>query len=477
MNDRIEILILKSLVFNEEYSRKVIAFLKSEYFQDGGERVLFEKISNFILNHSSCPSKEAIAIELNQDNKISQGILQQAETMLAESIVQPEKVELDWLIKQTEGFCKQQAVFNAIKKSISIYEDKSGKNSLGQIPQLLTDALGVSFETSVGHDYIQDAGERYDETHKVEEKIPFDLKMMNRITKGGLPKKTLNIILAGTGVGKTLAMCHMAAAALLEGKNVLYITLEMAKVLIGQRIDANLLNVGLDDLMALSKIDFGDRINRMVMKNHALTNHSLKIVEYPTASASALNFKVLLDDLKLKSNFTPDVIFIDYINLAVSSRLGNGGANVNSYYYVKAIAEELRGLAVMYNAAIISATQTTRSGYANSDPGLEDTSESFGLPATADFMIALVTSEELEQRGQIKVKQLKNRYNDPSRCRKFLLGIDKTKMRLFDLDDNAQEELMGGNVDDTPAFDKGKFGQGMKAERGNKKKDFDDWDL
>jgi replicative DNA helicase len=476
MNDRIEILILKSLIYNEEYSRKVIPFIKAEYFQDDGEKTIFEKTSAFILTYNNRPSKEAVAIQITGDTKLSQGTLQKAETLLAEKIVEPEAVDVNWLYDQTEQWCKEQAVFNAIKKSIAIFDDKSGKVSQGVIPQILTDALAVSFNTNVGHDYVRDSALRYDQTHKVEEKIPFDLKMMNRITKGGLPKKTLNIILAGTGVGKTLAMGHMASAALLQGKNVLYITLEMAGELIGQRIDANLLNVGMDDLMSLSKIDFGDRMNRMVMKNHALSNYSLKIVEYPTATASALNFKALLDDLRLKENFAPDVIFVDYINLAISSRLGTG-SNVNSYYYVKAIAEELRGLAVQYNAAVISATQTTRGGYANTDPGLEDTSESFGLPATADFMMALVTSEELEQRGQIKVKQLKNRYNDPSKCRKFLLGIDKSKMRLFDLEDSAQEEIMGGTVDDGPAFDKGKFGKGMKAERGGKKKDFDDWDL
>ena len=473
MNDRIELLILKSLIYNEDFSRKVIPHLRADYFTDDTERLVFSKIADFLLQYNNRPSKEAVSIALSNDTKIGQGILEKAQDLIANKIVEPEPTNLDWLLDATESWVKSQALYNALKTGVEYFDSKK---NLGAIPDIVSQALGVSFDPNVGHDYIRDAADRFDEWHKVEEKMPFDLDMMNRITKGGLPKKTLNIILAGTGVGKSLTMCHMASAALMHGRNVLYITLEMSKEMIAQRIDANLLDVSLDDLVTLPKIDYMDRINRLVTKNSALTRHSLKIKEYPTASASVLNFKALLNDLKLKESFVPDIIFVDYINLAVSSRLMGAQQNTNSYYYIKAIAEEFRGMAVEYNAAVVSATQTTRSGYKNTDPGLEDTSESFGLPATADFMIALVTNDELAERNQIVVKQLKNRYYDVVKNRKFLLGIDKSKMRLYDLDPSAQNDLNGDDADSPPIFDNSSFGRGMKAEK-KKKTEFDDWDL
>lgn len=472
MNDRIETLILKSLIFNEPYTKKVIPFLKKEYFQDFIESQLFAKISAFILEFTAIPTKEAMAIALEKDERLEGKQVEEIKEYLENRIFPAENVSLDWLLKETEQWCKEAAIFNALRSSIGIVDDKSGKKQKGEIPKLLTDALAVSFDTNLGHDYVKDAADRYDSLHKVHERIPFDIKYLNLVTNGGLQKKTLNIILAGVNVGKSLCMCHMASAALLQGKNVVYITLEMSDSMIAQRIDANLLNISIEDLKVINKSDFLNKVNQFVLKNQKLATKHLIIKEYPTASANATHFKHFLDELNLKQDFKPDVIFIDYLNLATSSRLGHG-SNVNSYTYIKSIAEEIRGLAVEYNVAVVSASQLTRSGYANTDPGMEDTAESFGLPATADFMIALVTTEELEQRGQLKIKQLKNRYGDVTRYKKFLVGVDKLKMKLFDLNDDAQEEIqndLGGSKTpkkDTPGFDNSSFGKGMRAERSN----------
>jgi archaellum biogenesis ATPase FlaH len=347
-----------------------------------------------------------------------------------------EQSQIQWLVDKTEKFCQEKAIYNAVLGSISILDGKDKVHEKGQIPKILSDALAVSFDTSVGHDYLENSDERYEFYHRHEERIPFDLEYFNKITKGGLPAKTLNIALAGTGVGKSLFMCHVAAGAMSQGRNVLYITMEMAEEKIAERIDANLLNVALDDLMALPK----DTYDKKVAKVKAKTTGKLIIKEYPTASASATHFRALLNELNLKKSFRPDIIFIDYLNICCSSRI-KAGSNVNSYTYVKSIAEELRGLAVEYGVPIVSATQTTRSGYTSSDPGLEDTSESFGLPATADLMFALITSEELEELGQIMVKQLKNRYNDPSYYKRFTIGVDRSKMKLYDVDQSGQDGL------------------------------------
>jgi archaellum biogenesis ATPase FlaH len=350
-----------------------------------------------------------------------------------------------WLAEQTEKFCQDKAIYNAIMESVGILDDKSGKKAKGEIPQLLADALGVSFDSNVGHDYMQDFENRYDFYHKVESRIRFDLDIFNKITKGGLPTKTLNIALAGTGVGKSLFMCHVAAGCLSQGHNVLYITMEMAEERIAERIDANLLNIDLNELQSITRDDYSRKFESLKSKTHG----KLIIKEYPTASASTLHFRALLNELHLKKNFRPDIIFIDYLNICASSRIKPGG-NVNSYTYIKSIAEELRGLAVEYALPVFSATQTTRSGFSNSDPGLEDTSESFGLPATADFMFALVTNEELEGLNQILVKQLKNRYSDPNFFKRFVVGVDRAKMRLYDAEQSAQEGLADAGQEDTP---------------------------
>jgi len=472
INDRIEVLILKNLIFDDSYCRKVLPFVKEEYFTDEAERVLFQKISSFILKYDGLPSKEALLISVSSDDKLTDNI----ETSLKELIVSFEKSQVDaaWLIEQTEEWCKDKAIYNALLTSIKIADDKKSKFSRGNIPKLLTDALAVSFDPNIGHSYLEDTDERYNYYHKVEEKFSFDLDCLNKITKNGVPRKTLNVILAGTAVGKSLALCHMAASYFLTGKNVLYITLEMAEERIAERIDANVLNVSLQDLQAIPKEVYDKKISSIKQK----TVGRLIVKEYPTATASTTHFRALLNELYLKKNFTPDVIFVDYLNIAASARLNNAN-HVNSYTYVKSIAEELRGLAVEYNVPLWTATQTNRQGYTSTDLGLENTSESFGLPATADFMLALSTTEELEQMGQILVKQLKNRYNDINSLKRFVLGIDRSKMRLFDLDPSAQEELVNTGLrtksqkvdDDTPLFEKSKFGAGMKAE----KKDFDDF--
>jgi KaiC/GvpD/RAD55 family RecA-like ATPase len=409
---------------------------------------VFKEVFDFVNKYKNLPTHEALVINFTEKNNLTEPQVRESIDLLKEiSQTKEEKVELQWLTEQTEKFCQDKAIYNAIMESVGILDDKSGKKAKGEIPQLLADALGVSFDSTVGHDYMQDFENRYDFYHKVESRIRFDLDIFNKITKGGLPIKTLNIALAGTGVGKSLFMCHVAAGCLSQGHNVLYITMEMAEERIAERIDANLLNIDLNELQSITRDDYSRKFESLKSKTHG----KLIIKEYPTASASTLHFRALLNELALKKNFRPDIIFIDYLNICASSRIKPGG-NVNSYTYIKSIAEELRGLAVEYSLPVVSATQTTRSGFSNSDPGLEDTSESFGLPATADFMFALVTNEELEGLNQILVKQLKNRYSDPNFYKRFVVGIDRAKMRLYDAEQTAQEGLADAGQEDTPAL-------------------------
>lgn len=432
------------MVYNESYVKRVLPFLKSEYFGDHTETVLFKTINNFILKYENLPTFESLVIQL-RESKLNENELKDVVNELNEFRKEKDEVVDDrWLLEQTEKFCQEKAIHNALLESIQILDDKSRTTKdKGSIPSILSDALAVSFDEHIGHDYTEDFESRYDFYHRKEEKIPFDLDFFNKITKGGVSYKTLNIILAGTGVGKSLFMCHMAAACLNQGKNVLYITMEMAEEKIAERIDANLLNVNLDDLGSLSRQDYERKISTLKSK----TDGKLIIKEYPTASASVLHFKTLLNELYLKRKFKPDIIFVDYLNICCSSRL-KYGANVNTYLYVKAIAEELRGLAVETGVPIFSATQTTRSGFTSSDPGLEDTSESFGLPATADFMFALVSTEELEKLNQIQVKQLKNRYSDPNKNKRFVVGIDRGKMKLYDVENSAQGDIVDSGQSD-----------------------------
>lgn len=417
--------------------RKALPFLKSEYLSESHERKVFEEIKSFVLKYNSPPPISALQLSLKQSTKLTEGELAKSLELLKEMSNEKADQKIEWLIDTTEKFCQEKAVYNAIMDSIQILDGKDTNRGKGAIPSLLSDALGVSFDPNIGHDYVDNYAERYDFYHRVEKRIPFDLDYFNRITKGGLPQKTLNIALAGTGVGKSMFMCHMSAAALLQNYNVLYITLEMAEEKIAERIDANLLNVTLDDLMVMPKDMFEKRMQKLKEK----VKGRLIIKEYPTASANASHFRALLNDLEMKRNFKPDIIFIDYLNICASARI-KAGANVNSFTYVKAIAEELRGLAMERKVPIMSATQTTRSGFSNSDPGLEDTSESFGLPATADFMFALISNEELEQLGQIMVKQLKNRYGDLNKYKRFAVGVDRSKMKFFDLEMKAQDAIM-----------------------------------
>jgi replicative DNA helicase len=444
--NRLEQTILKNLIYNEAFTRKVIPFLRADYFSDDTERTLFKEVFEFTNKYKNLPTHEALVINLTESKTLTEPQVQSAVKLLSEiKETKDDKVELAWLTEQTEKFCQDKAIYNAIMESVGILDDKNAKKSKGEIPKLLSDALGVSFDSNVGHDYLQDIENRYDFYHRVESRIKFDLDIFNKITKGGLPLKTLNIALAGTGVGKSLFMCHVAAGCLSQGQNVLYITLEMAEEKIAERIDANLLNVDINELHTISKDDYERKFDVLKAKTHG----KLIIKEYPTASASTLHFRALLNELALKKSFKPDIIFVDYLNICASSRIKPGG-NVNSYTYIKSIAEELRGLAVENNLPIVSATQTTRSGYTNSDPGLEDTSESFGLPATADFMFALVTNEELQNLNQILVKQLKNRYSDPNHFKRFVVGVDRAKMRLYDVEDTAQSGLADAGQDDPP---------------------------
>lgn len=432
--NRIETTILRNLVNDEDYMRKVYPFLKDEYFNDSADKQVFRHIKEFIDSYNACPTIESLIISLQNDKRVSEQDYTEAAGLVTELV--PVEVNEDWLIKETEKFCKDKSIYNAIIKSIGVIDGTDKNTSKDGIPALLQEALGVCFDTSVGHDYFDDSASRFDFYHRVESRIPFDLSYFNQITNGGLPNKTLNIALAGTGVGKSLFMCHCAASAIAQGRNVLYITLEMSEERIAERVDANLLNVAIDQLQELPKTMFENRISKVKEKFHG----KLIIKEYPTASAHTGHFKALLNELSLKRSFRPDIVFIDYLNICASSRFKPGGG-VNSYTYIKAIAEELRGLAVEHNIPIVSATQTTRSGYSNTDVELTDTSESFGLPATADFMFALISTEELEKLNQIMVKQLKNRYNDPGLHKRFMIGVDRAKMRLYDLEQSAQDGL------------------------------------
>ena len=429
--ERIEKTTLKNLLYNEDYTRKVLPFLKPEYFEDRSERIVFSEIQKLIDQYNKRPTKETLQIDIGKRKDLNEEEYKRIVELI--STLNKEEIDLDWLVNTTEKFCKDRAVHNAVMDGIHILDGKDKKHTPEAIPEILRDALSVSFDRNVGHDYLSDIERRFDFYHKKENRIPFDLDYFNKVTKGGLPTKTLNVALAGTGVGKTLFMCHQAASALAQNKNVLYITMEMAEERIAERIDANLLNISMEDLHMLNRKLFNDKITSLQSK----TTGTLIIKEYPTASAGVNHYRALVNELALKRTFKPDLIFVDYINICASSRF-KPGSNVNSYTYVKAIAEEMRGLAVELDVPIVTATQTTRSGFVSSDIGLEDTSESFGLPATADFMFALISSEELERAGQMLVKQLKNRYNDPTVNRKFIIGVDRARMKLFDIEQQAQ---------------------------------------
>ena len=452
--ETIERTTLTQLLNNEDYARKVLPFIKENYFDVREERIIFEEISKFTDKYKKIPTQVSLEIEVGERKDLTD--VEHDKIVQIIKSLNPAEVDFDWLVDTTEKFCKDKAIYNAIIEGISIIDGKDKKRSPDAIPDILTDALGVSFDDSVGHDYLLDSDDRYSYYHKVEKRIPFDLEYFNRITKGGLPPKTLNVALAGTGVGKSLFMCHMAANCLSQGKNVLYITLEMAEERIAERIDANLMNISMEDLHSLPKKMFEDKIAQ-IQKN---TGGKLIVKEYPTASAHSGHFRGLLKELAIKKSFKPDILFIDYLNICSSSRF-KGNANVGSYFYIKAIAEELRGLAVETNVPIMSATQTTRSGFTSTDIGLEDTSESFGLPATADFMFAITSSEELDKVNQVAIKQLKNRYGDPNTNRRFVIGIDRSKMKLSDVE-NSPNELTDSNQDDVPVFDKSSFGSKLK---------------
>ena len=468
--DRVEHLILKNLLYNETYTRKVIPYLKGVFFEDKGEKALFEELHSFISTYNNLPTKEAVVINLSERTDLHEDDYNSCVKLVG--FLEENKEEIsdeEWLLNTTESFCQDKSIYNAIMESVQIISPNSKtKEDKGKIPEILTDALGVTFDPHIGHDYIDDSDDRYNFYHKVEEKIPFDLEYFNKITKGGLPRKTLNIALAGTGVGKSLFMCHVAANCLNESRNVLYITLEMAEEKIAMRIDANLLNISMDDITDLPKAIFDQKVAKLKSK----AKGKLIIKEYPTAAAGAQHFRSLLNELALKRDFKPDIIFIDYLNICTSSRI-KAGAYVNSYSYIKSIAEELRGLAVEYNVPIVSATQTTRSGFTSTDIGLEDTSESFGLPATADFMFAIISTEELEELGQFLIKQLKNRYSDPIYNKRFMIGVDRKKMRLFDLEESAQTGI-NDVVDNSKKVKKtDEYDDVPSTENTEKKKDFD----
>ena len=439
----LDTVILVNLVRNEKYVRKVLPFIRSEYFSDGDHKYAFEQIKDYIEKYNNPPTIEAMSVAFDRATEEQRSLLK---TVFE---YEQEPQELQWLVDETEKFCKDKAVFNAVLEGIQIIDGKSRDKTPDALPEMLTEALQVGFDTNVGHDFIEDADKRYDFYNRLEEKVPFDLELFNKITEGGLSNKTLNIALAGTGVGKSLFMCHMASSCIANGKNVLYITLEMAEERIAERIDANLMNIPIMELSDMSKPMFQDRIQVLKEKYEG----RLIVKEYPTASAHAGHFKALLNELKLKRNFHPDIIFIDYLNICTSSRF-RPGSSANSYTIIKSIAEELRGLAVEQDVPIFSATQTTRGGYNSSDVDLTDTSESFGLPATADLMFAIISTEELEQLGQLMIKQLKNRYADPTRNKRFMIGVDRARMKLYDLEDSAQQAITDSNID-VPVFDRG----------------------
>jgi replicative DNA helicase len=443
MQANLELTILRNLLTDEKYMRKVLPFVKPDYFE-GIYRILFKEAGKYVGKYNKLPSAESFKVEIDQSDRLS-GENYTVAVDLVPQLFSKEEIDEQWLVDTTEKWCQDRAIYNAIMESISIIDGKHETLTKGALPDLLSKALGVAFDTNVGHDYIENQEERYEFYHQQEDRIPFDLEYFNKITKGGVPNKTLNIALAGTGVGKSLFMCHVAASALVQGRDVLYITMEMAEERIAERIDANLLNTPIDQLTNLSKEMHRTKVEDIARK----TTGKLIIKEYPTGSAHTGHFRALLNELKLKKQFEPEIIFIDYLNICASSRMKGMGGAINSYNYIKAIAEELRGLAVEFNVPLFSATQTTRSGYSNSDVGLEDTSESFGLPATADLMFAIISTEELQNRGQMMVKQLKNRYNDPVANRRFVIGVDRSKMRLYDVDESEQDL-----TDDTPVFEK-----------------------
>jgi replicative DNA helicase len=447
--DKVETLILRNLLHNEEYLRKAVPFIKSEYFEDIQQKIIFEEVLNFVNEYNQPATKEVLCIEVEKRQDINDTSFQEITKLI--SYLDDVPTDYSWLLDTTEKWCRDRAIYLALMESIALADGNDKEKNRDAIPGILSDALAVSFDTHVGHDYLLDYEERYESYHRKEDKIPFDLEYFNKITKGGLPNKTLNIALAGTGVGKSLFMCHMASSCLLAGKNVLYITLEMAEEKIAERIDANLLNVNIQEITDLPKQMFDSKVTKLAEK----TQGTLIIKEYPTASAHSGHFTALLNELALKKSFRPDIIFIDYLNICASSRY-RGNSNVNSYSYIKAIAEELRGLACEANVPIVSATQTTRSGYGSSDVELTDTSESFGLPATADLMFALISTEELESLGQILVKQLKNRYNDANLCKRFVVGIDRAKMRLYDCEQNAQDDILDSGKEEEYTYEEQK---------------------
>ncbi len=453
MRVRLEQTILKNLIKNEDYTRKVLPFLKEEYFSNLEDRLLFKEVADFVLKYNQQPTFDALSIEIDNIRGSTDDTIKNIQETLKELNSDPSSTNEDWLLDNTEKFCQEKAIYNAITESLEIMNGK-GKLTKGAIPTLLSDALAISFDPNVGHDYLENYVERYEHYHRVEERLPFDLEFFNKITKNGVPRKTLNVVMGGVGGGKSLTLCHFSASYLAMGKNVLYITLELAEEEVAKRIDANLMNITFDDLQALPRDLYDKRISNLKHK----TNGKLIIKEYATATASTIHFRSLLNELNLKKGFVPDVIMVDYLNICASSRIkpGNG---VNSYTYVKAIAEELRGLAVEFNVPIWSATQLTRSGYTSTDPGMEDTSESFGLPATADFFVALVVTEQLSQLNQIMVKQLKNRYNDPGLNKRFVIGVDRGKMKLYDVEASAQDLADSGQdtqIPEKPVFDRNK---------------------
>ena len=449
MTNQLPTHILNHLLNNEDYCRRVVPYLKNEYFE-GTHKTVFDLIVNFVSKHNKLPTSKILELELKKI-KAPEDILNNASRLIAE-IAEKSDIDTDYLIAESEKWCKERAVYNAIMDSIGIIDGRDNERSEGAIPEILSTALGVSFDEQIGHDYIDDSEERWNFYNRKEDRIPFDLDYFNKITKGGLPNKTLNIALAGTGVGKSLFMCHCAAGVLNQGKNVLYITMEMAAERIAERVDANLMNLPIESLGSISKNVFDDKIGKIAKASTG----KLIVKEYPTGSAHTGHFRALLNELRLKKNFSPDMIYIDYLNICASSRMKGMGGSINSYTYIKAIAEELRGLAVEFNVPIVSATQTTRSGFSNTDVGLEDTSESFGLPATADLMFALISTEELEELGQIMVKQLKNRYNDLTKYKRFVIGIDRSRMKLYDVEESAQSDIMSDMIPDKPI---NKFGE------------------
>ena len=443
MTNQLPTHILNHLLNNEDYCRRVVPYLKNEYFE-GTHKTVFDLIVNFVSKHNKLPTSKILELELKKIND-PEDILNNASRLVNE-IAEKSDIDTEYLLDESEKWCKERAVYNAIMDSIQIIDGKDKERSEGAIPEILSEALGVSFDEAIGHDYIDNSDERFEFYNRKEDRIPFDLDYFNKITKGGLPNKTLNIALAGTGVGKSLFMCHCAASVLNQGKNVLYITMEMAEERIAERIDANLMNLPIESLGSLSKHVFDDKIGKIAKASVG----KLIVKEYPTGSAHTGHFRALLNELRLKKNFSPDMVYIDYLNICASSRMRGMGGSINSYTYIKAIAEELRGLAVEFNVPIVSATQTTRSGYSNTDVGLEDTSESFGLPATADLMFALISTEELEELGQLMVKQLKNRYNDPTKYKRFVIGIDRSRMKLYDVEESAQADIMSDPIPDKP---------------------------